>query len=242
LAGKKMQEVIRLTMGLILTAATGCASTLCPATYNVRYSPYAEINIDGSLDEPDWKKARCERDFSFPWEAKAAPATEFRSLFDDEFFYFSFRVHDEDVVVGKKFDAESIVDREDRVEIFFARGDKLKEYFCLEVDPLGRIHDYAASYYRKFDSSWNCPGIHAAASITMQGYAVEGSIPIKILKSLGLLFPSSGHVLKAGLFRAEFNHGPDSAPEAHWISWIDPGTEQPDFHVPSAFGCLRAAK
>jgi hypothetical protein len=237
-----MQEVIRLTMGFILTAATGCASTMCPATYDVYYLPQAEINIDGSLDEPDWKKARCERDFSFPWEAKAAPATEFRSLFDDEFFYFSFRVHDEDVVVEKKFDAESVVDREDRVEIFFARGDKLKEYFCLEVDPLGRIHDYAASYYRKFDSSWSCRGIRTAGSITKQGYSIEGSIPLRTLETLGLPSQGSGHMLRAGLFRAEFNHGPESAPEAHWISWIDPGTEQPDFHVPGAFGCLWVAK
>jgi hypothetical protein len=146
------------------------------------------------------------------------------------------------VVVEKKFDAESVVDREDRVEIFFARGDKLKEYFCLEVDPLGRIHDYAASYYRKFDSSWSCRGIRTAGSITKQGYSIEGSIPLRTLETLGLPSQGSGHMLRAGLFRAEFNHGPESAPEAHWISWIDPGTEQPDFHVPGAFGCLWVAK
>jgi len=239
LAGKKMQEVIRLTMGLILTAVTGCASTLCPATYDVYYLPQAEINIDGSLDEPDWKKAHCERDFSFPWEAKAAFATEFRSFFDDEFFYFSFRVHDEDVVVEKKFDSESVMDKEDRVEIFFACDDNLKEYFCFEVDPLGRVHDYSASYYRKFDSSWNCPGISTAGSITKQGYIVEGSIPLKTLEALGLPMLASGHMLKAGLFRAEFNRGQDSKPEEHWISWIEPDTEQPDFHVPSAFGCFQ---
>jgi hypothetical protein len=83
-----MQEVIRLTMGFILTAATGCASTMCPATYDVYYLPQAEINIDGSLDEPDWKKARCERDFSFPWEAKAAPATDFAHFLMMSFFTF----------------------------------------------------------------------------------------------------------------------------------------------------------
>jgi len=226
-------------MGTILFIGPGCASTLCPATYDVYYLPQAEINIDGSLDEPDWKKAHCERDFSFPWEAKAAPATEFRSLCDDEFFYFSFRVHDEDVVVGKKFDAESIVDREDRVEIFFSRDDKLKEYFCLEVDPMGRIHDYSASYYRKFDSSWDCAGIRTAGSITKQGYTVEGSIALKTLEALGLPLPGSGRTLRAGLFRAELNYEQVSKPTYHWISWVEPGTKQPDFHVPSAFGCLQ---
>ncbi|MHC4571303.1 MAG: carbohydrate-binding family 9-like protein [Planctomycetota bacterium] len=180
--------------------------------------------------------------FFLPLGGQSSTCYGFRSLFDDEFFYFSFRVHDEDVVVEKKFDAESVVDREDRVEIFFARGDKLKEYFCLEVDPLGRIHDYAASYYRKFDSSWSCRGIRTAGSITKQGYSIEGSIPLRTLETLGLPSQGSGHMLRAGLFRAEFNHGPESAPEAHWISWIDPGTEQPDFHVPGAFGCLWVAK
>ena len=232
-------EMVKLIMGTILFIGPGCASKLYPETYQVHYLAQARIRIDGRLDEADWEKTYPERGFSFPWEQRAAPVTEFRSLCDDEFFYFSFRVHDEDVVVEKTFDNESTMDREDRVEIFFSRDDKLKEYFCLEVDPMGRVHDYSASYYRKFDSSWDCTGIRTASSITKEGYVVEGSIALKTLEALGLPSPGSGHTLKAGLFRAEFNHGPESAPEAHWISWVEPGTKQPDFHVPSAFGCLQ---
>ena len=237
-----MQKVIRLTMGLILTAAAGCASTPCPKTYDVRYVPEAEINVDGLLDESDWSKAYCERDFSFPSEDRAAPATQFRALCDDDSLYFSFSVHDEDVVVEEKFDAESVVAREDRVEIFFACDDKLKEYFCLEVDPLGRVLDYAASYYHRFDNSWSLPRVSAAASINPDGYMVEGSIPLKSLEALGLPPLGPGRVLKAGLFRADFNRGQDSKLHEYWISWVDPGTKQPDFHVPSAFGCLRIAE
>ena len=231
--------MVKLIMGIILFIGPGCASKLCPETYQVHYLAQARVSIDGRLDELDWGETNPEKGFSFPWEQRAAPVTEFRSLCDDEFFYFSFRVHDEDVVFEEAFDNESTMDREDRVEIFFSRNDKLKEYFCLEVDPMGRVHDYSASYYRKFDSSWDCAGIRTAGSITKEGYTVEGSIALKTLEALGLPSPGSGHMLKAGLFRAEFNHGPESAPEAHWISWVEPGTKQPDFHVPSAFGCLQ---
>jgi hypothetical protein len=237
-----MQKEIKLTMGLIFAAAAGCASTPCPKTYHVRYVHEAEINVDGTLDESDWNKAYCERGFSFPWEERTAPATEFRALRDDDSLYLIFNVHDDDVVVEEKFDAENVVAREDRVEIFFACDDKLKEYFCLEVDPLGRVLDYAAFYYRRFDNSWSLPGVSTAASITSKGYTVEGSIPLKSLEALGLPPLSPDHVLKAGLFRADFNRGQDSKLHEHWISWVDPGTKQPDFHVPSALGCLRIAE
>jgi hypothetical protein len=235
----RVKQVIKLMMPVFLLAAVGCASTLCPRTYDVRYVPEAEINVDGALNEPDWNNARSQTDFSFPWEHEVAPFTEFRALCDDGCFYFSFTAYDGDVIVEEKFDTESVVAAEDRVEIFFACDDKLKEYFCLEVDPLGRVLDYAAFYYRRFDSSWDLPGVHTAASITDEGYTVEASIPLKSLEAVGLPTLGPGRLLKAGLFRADFNHGLNSKPKEQWISWVAPATERPDFHVPSAFGCFR---
>jgi len=234
--------MIILIIAIVLSAVSGCATTQCPKVYEVHYLPQPEINIDGKLDEPAWKKSYPEKGFSFPWEKGTAPLTEFRSLCDNEFFYFSFRLRDETIVVENKFSSESVMDTEDRVEIFFACEDKLKKYFCLEIDPRGRVHDYAASYYRKFDSSWNCAGILTATSIINQGYVIEGSIPLKTLETLGLPRLDSSHMLKVGLFRAELNQGQDSKPQAQWISWIEPGTKQPDFHVPSAFGCFQRTK
>ncbi len=242
LVDKRLKQVVKLMMAIFLLAAAGCASTPCPKRYNVRYVPEAEINVDGMLNESDWNKAYRERDFSLPWEDRTAPITEFRALCDDKSLYFSFSVHDEDVVIEEKFDTESIVAREDRVEIFFACDDKLKEYFCLEVDPLGRVLDYAASYYRRFDSSWDLPGVRTAARITGEGYIVEGSVPLKSLEAVGLPPLGTDRLLKVGLFRADFNHGLNSKLHEHWISWVDPLTEKPDFHVPSAFGCFRMAE
>jgi hypothetical protein len=229
----------RIAMAIVLFGVAGCATQPRPKVYEVRYLREGHISIDGSLKEPAWKNASVLKDFSLPWEKRPAPLTEFRAVRDDATFYFSFVVVDSDIVVAEAFDSESVVDGEDRVEIFMACDAELKRYYGLEIDPRGRVHDYAATFYRKFDSSWNCPGLRTAASFTTGGYIVEGSIPLQTLRSLGLWSGESGSTLRAGVFRAEFCHGPGAAPEEHWISWINPRTAKPDFHVPSAFGCFR---
>jgi len=40
----------------------------------------------------------------------------------------------------------------DRVELFFAKQAALNDYWCIEIDPSGRVHDYHAKHCRKFDS------------------------------------------------------------------------------------------
>ncbi len=139
----------------------------------------------------------------------------------------------------KDFTGEATLDREDRVEVFFARDAALSRYFCVELDPLGRVHDYAASLYRKFDSSWNCPGLRAAGRITRGGYTVEASIPLTTLSEMMGRPVSRGATLRIGLFRAEFRQGALGDADDNWLSWVKPGTPKPDFHVPSAFADWR---
>mgnify|MGYP001813666977 CR=1 FL=1 len=52
-------------------------------TYEAVYVPDAEINLDGLADEPAWEQAHLETGFSFPWEDRPVPRTEFRALFDE---------------------------------------------------------------------------------------------------------------------------------------------------------------
>ncbi len=231
--------MIRAIAAVLLCGVAGCATPACPKVYEVRYVPKPDVAIDGSLKEPAWRSAAVLKDLSFPWERRPAPKTEFRAIRDDDTFYFSFAVVDSDIVVAETFDGESVVDGEDRVEIFMTCDPELKKYYCLEIDPRGRVHDYAAVYYRTFDGSWNCPGLRTAGTINEKGYVVEGSVPLQRLQSLGLWSGEPGATIRAGVFRAEFDHGPGAAPVEHWISWVDPGTKEPDFHVPSAFGLFR---
>ena len=198
-----------------------------------------EVRIDGDLTEPVWQRAEVLRAISFPWSKRAAPGTELRAFADAGRFYFAFDVSDDHVVVEKDFAGEPTVDKEDRVEIFFARDVELERYFCLEIDPLGRVHDYTASHYRKFDSSWNCAGLRAAGSVRPGGYTVEASLPLKTLSEIMQRPVAAGGSLRLGIFRAEFRSGALGNADDNWLSWIQPDAAKPDFHVPSAFADWR---
>lgn len=180
-------------------------------------------------------------DFGFPWSDKPAPRTVFRAGVDGERLQFTFEADDADLVVAEKWEGESTVDGEDRVEIFFAKDADLTDYWCVEIDPLGRVHDYHARHYRRFDSDWNCPGLKTEAERTPAGYAVRGSVPLAALSDLMGRPIAAGSEIRVGLFRAEF-HGTDPATRGEadddWISWARPNVPKPDFHVPGAFKTL----
>jgi hypothetical protein len=180
-------------------------------------------------------------DFAFPWSAKRAPRTEFHAHVAEGRFCFSFVAEDRDLVVSGEWRGESTLDGEDRVEVFFARDAALERYYCIEVDPLGRVHDYAARHYRKFDPAWNCPGLRTTGVRTEDGYRVTGSFPLETLASMLGRPVASGLTIRVGLFRAEFyGRGATARGEAadNWLSWILPGSGTPDFHIPSAFADL----
>ena len=196
----------------------------------------APVQVDGRLSEPAWKDAPVLASFSFPWSDTKAPRTEVRAFADGERLFLGFDVDDTEVMVEKEWAGESTVDREDRVEVFFAADPNLERYFCLEIDPLGRVHDYAARSYRTFDSGWSCAGLRAAATNRAGGYTVEASVPLHTLSELLGRSLRAGESLRIGFFRAEFRHGSLGDANDNWLSWRRPTTGQPDFHVPSAFG------
>ena len=228
-------------------------------TYRVRRLPQAKIRLDGRLDEPEWSRANVERHFIFPWKKADAPPTEFLAFCDDQYLYFAFRVEDADIVVLDKLRDKQDEVFEDRVEMIFSRDEQMQDYFCLEIDSRGRVFDYRASYYRQLDPKWHCEGVEAAGVPTAKGYVVEGRIPLATLVEMG--FPTtrrpggndslravSGRIQPRPQRQARGAAGDRSTIAAasstalrrieEWISWIDPKTPEPDFHVPSSLGWL----
>jgi len=216
------------------------------------------ITVDGHADEPSWAHAAVERQFAFPWTHKHGAGTEFRALWDDSYFYFTFRVQDSDVVVLDRLRDEQDAVLEDRVEVFFSRDKKMLEYFCIEIDSRGRAYDYRAAFYRRFDSAWQLEGLEARGTTQTDGYEIEGRIPLARFAGLGLPAVGSGVLIRCGLYRAEFSHdrsGRPAPPHASvhtmgrasdgpppiedWASWVDPHTKEPDFHVPASLGWLK---
>ena len=183
----------------------------------------------------DWSQATPLTDFRFPWETTPAAPTEFRALHAAERLHFRFDCVDQDLVLAEGETAKQRVLGSDRVELFFAPSLELDPYFCLEMAPNGDAYGYRARTYRQFDDGFAWQGLELSSSIEGTRYAVEGSLPLATLRTLGVLAPGARELF-AGVYRAEFSHLPEGGVHAGWMSWLDPKTVKPDFHVPSSFG------
>lgn len=191
-------------------------------TYPVHYSPTLDL-AEGELLE----------DFTFPWLDRPCPWTSFRAVWNDRHLGFRFEVEDDDLVLDDSSDPDQAALGSDRVELFFASSADLREpYFGAEMEPRGGVYDYEARFHRKIDGGWTFPGLEFTGEILEGGYAVEGSFSLDVLRGLGCLKELE---MIAGVYRAEFSHGPDGIVQ-NWISWVDPKVAKPDFHVPSSFG------
>jgi hypothetical protein len=236
---RRVAGLLFLLAGVVVLGG-GCRvrAAGCAKTYVLARIPDPAPRIDGVLSADEWPPDRWETGLTFPWRDEAAPDTAFCMLTDGTALLIAFRVADADVVIveGAAGD-ESLVARGDRVELFLARDPDLDEYYSIEIDPRGRVLDYTAAYYRRFDNAWDCPGLEVAARERPGGYDVEGRIPAVALKQMGLALAPDQPVL-AGVFRGEFSHA-EGSPDESWISWVQPRVAEPDFHVPSAFGCFR---
>ncbi len=188
------------------------------------------VHRSASLDprEGQWLE-----DFQFPWIDRPCPRTAFAAVWDETTFAFRFEVEDGDLVLDPSDDPDQAVLGSDRVELFFASTPDLSApYYGAEMDPRGGVYDYLARFHRQFDDTWRFPGLEFSGVLLDRGYEVEGRIPLATLRDLGCL---SGSEMVAGVYRAEFSHGPGGVVQ-DWISWIHPGTPTPDFHVPGSFG------
>lgn len=185
-----------------------------------------------------WSKANRLTDFVFPWEQAEAPATQFQALYDDTHFYFRFEAEDHDIYApGDPHDKRGVLPS-DRVEIFFKAKGQMDPYYCLEMDPRGRVLDYIAKYYRHTDFEWEWPEEHLTvkAYIQAESYIVEGKISLQSLRDMDIL--DDERQMDAGLFRGDAYHVNENTTDIKWISWIRPESAHPDFHIPSAFGKL----
>jgi hypothetical protein len=162
----------------------------------------------------------------------------FRALWDDAWLHFRFEVEASRALTYIQNNNKMEVVDSDRVEIFFRQDERLDPYYCLEMDPLGRVLDYKASFYRKFDYEWKWPGrnqLKVIAGYTGSGYRVDGSVTLASLEQLNLI---KNKKIQAGLFRGECLKIRDPESSFSWISWIKPGSVRPDFHIPSSFGAI----
>lgn len=189
----------------------------------------------------NWELIPSLEAFINPWSQGTIQKTRFMAQHDSHYLYARFEVSETSLNVERLRDHKLEVVNSDRVELFFTANLDLKNYYCLELDPYGRVLDYAASHYRNFDYDWRWPPnqLEVNSRLTGGGYQIEVSIGEASLNALDLIHDNGIYM---GIFRADCKGGGQKGkgPKIFdWISWVDPGTREPDFHVPSAFGRLQ---
>lgn len=227
---------------LLFLLLASCATNNSKATneYTVA-SKDTVIVVDGTLDESIWLEITpIDKGLHFPWETTPAPMTVFKAFHDKEYFYFSFETEDTNVVIAETITKEIDIAREDRVELFFAQApiDKpladgsFPNYFALEMDYKGRTLSIKADSQKNRDHEWNMNTLETLGSRTEKGYILEGRIALAELQELGVI---NDNKMQTGVYRAEFStvNGEEIM---QWITWIDPKTEKPNFHINSSFG------
>ena len=141
-------------------------------------------------------------------------------------FYFQFEVVDETVHAVKEVKAKRDLEHGDRVEVFWSpREDMSVNYYCAEIDPQGRVLDYACKFPRVFDYNWQFKTLEKESKRTEHGYRVEGSVSVDELKQLGINLSC----FWMGAFRADFD---EAGQLVEWYSLMPPGPGEADFHRP----------
>ena len=187
------------------------------------------------FDEVFWEKANCLTDFCSPWDEDQISKIEFRALWNVEKLFFKFTVFDTAVYIDTTDESFESIGASDRVELFFRTNEDINPYYCLEMDSAARIMDFKSYPNKKFDVDWKWPreDLEVKAQKNNSFFSVEGQISMHSLKTLHLI---KNNVLEVGVFRAKFNKINNLKYKPTWITWINPETTTPNFHIPSSFG------
>lgn len=206
--------------------------------YKVNLIKEAQLKITGKEENEVWTKAEVLTQFISPWDLKEPSRIEFRALWDGIHFFFCFTVFDNNLHIDNRDDSVDSIANSDRVELFFRPDNTLNPYYCLEIDTDARILDFIAYPERKFNFEWEWPkdSINVKSSKNESFFTVEGAITIDSMKQLDLIKENK---IEAGVYRAKYHSKDNINFEPVWISWIDPQTEKPNFHIASSFGIFQ---
>ena len=224
------------SLASLILFQNGCArwSSTPTAASEWRVPAFADaVILDGVLNDGCYARTTPIENFVIASEPGRRPApTRAWLLWNERQLVFAFDCDDSDIVASPPTANERDVDPQDRVELFLWSGREADAYYCIEVSASGAAHDYSARFYRRFDDTWSPRGWQSAVKLRPGGYRVEAAISREALAAAGLSL-SSGEHWRVGLFRADFSHARPDTPD--WITWIEPGTPKPDFHVAGAF-------
>jgi len=206
--------------------------------YKVKSIQKKDLILSGKGTHSIWSEANSLTNFSSPWDDQPIKKIEFKAVHNSEKIFFQFKVEDHLVHTHSSDDKNDSINNSDRVELFFRSDANLDPYYCLEIDPLARVMDFKAKPNKEFDFNWNWPhqDIEVKSSIESNYFIVEISITLDSLRELDLL---KDGCIETGIYRAKYNKQKDHTFQPTWITWVNPKTENPNFHINSSFGVLK---
>lgn len=234
--------------------------SIVPQGY-VCYHTTGPIQVDGRLDEPDWRRAPWTQNFQ-DIEGAAKPKPRFRTrakmLWDDHYFYVAAEL-EEPHVWGTLTNHDSVIFRDNDFEVFMDPNGDSHEYYEIEINALNTEWDLLLKKPYKDGgpalNEWEIPGlktaVHVAGTLnnpadTDRGWSVELAFPWTVLAEYAhrRTPPGEGDQWRVDFSRVEWqinivNGRYEKVPgtkEDNWI-WSPPGII--DMHRPEKWGYVQ---
>ena len=168
------------------------------------YRPILPIKVDGSPDEIAWRQAPVTGNFRLPNGKPGKQATYARMLWDDEFLYIAFDIHD-DYVWATMTTRDDKLWEEEVVEVFLEPTGTGRPYYEFEINHLNTVIDLLFTTWPKeeFEQAvrWNCDGWLHDVKVRDDGWTAEMAIPWKSLP--GVQRPRPGEAWSINLCRID---------------------------------------
>lgn len=222
--------------------ATGPLGYAC---HHVQRAP----KIDGTLDDPAWKKAEWTSDF-VDIEGARMPAPRFRTrvkmLWDDHYLYIAAELQEPDVHATLT-QHDAVIFKDDDFEVFVKPLPDTPSYYEFEMNALNTGWDlFLAKPYRmggSADNSWDIAGLRTAVAVqgtlnqpadVDKGWTLEIAYPLSAFASRQTVpMPHAGTQWRINFSRVEWKAGQPR--EDNWV-WSPQGLI--DMHVPENWGYL----
>ncbi|MGL4854648.1 MAG: carbohydrate-binding family 9-like protein [Lentisphaeria bacterium] len=172
------------------------------------------------------------------------PKVHFRIGYNSHSLMIIFRVKDRNVIARAKQWHDKVWE-DSCVEFFFSPFGE-KGYFNVETNCCGTMllrYQQEPNKNIEFLDMESCSMISVTSSLNnlleeeLQEdleWFLEYKLPFKALKALcNFKTPSSGDVWKGNFYKCA-----DSCSTPHWLTWSKVNGEEPNFHVPEAFGSI----
>ena len=259
------RNVILLSSVMFIFVFTGCSENVPQTPESVKQqtsdegknlSSYtvtrttAPVTIDGSLDEPDWKRA-VEAPLKETNTGGEVPLkSTVRFLWDDAFLYVGFYCEDPDAW-ATLFEEDDPLWDEEVVELFIDPDGNGYNYYEHEINPLNvKVDLFVLNAGKRLNGAiqgwfeWDFKNITSAVYVEGDGrnagtvdkyWTVEVAVPFEDLWEMPVIPPEDGDMWRLNAYRIERGKPDDKSDD--WYAAFSP-TYRGSFHTPWQFGRL----